>query len=64
MPSMLVVKYYMDYDAIDAIDERGHSNKMCCQIQPKKTKVMLIIIYNSKMCFRRCHYQQDRALYN
>ena len=27
--------------AVDVIDRRGPSNEMCCQLQPKKTKVTL-----------------------
>ena len=34
---------------IDAINRRGPSNKMCHQLQPKKTNVKLYNIYNSKM---------------
>ena len=42
--------------AINAIDRRGSSNKICCQLQPKQTKIMLYmyyLLYNDKRCYTR-----------
>ena len=40
--------------AINAIDRRGSSNKICCQLQPKQTKIMLYyLLYDDKRCFTR-----------
>ena len=50
--------------AID-IDTRNPSNKMLCQLQPKKTKVMLCYsftyVYNSKIRFIHCTYFANKT---